>query len=161
MRTATDQNKADIIRKYIARSPRSTVLEAVRGIQREYGIEVSPALVAKARRESTAAPQAINDVSKADQIRQTAKSLGRNVRPRDVVARLAEQGVSVSSAQASTVLASMGKKRRQPGGRRPMVIEAVASTLTLESLIAAKKLADHLGGVDAAKQAVDALAKLS
>ena len=42
-----------------------------------------------------------------------------------------------------------------------MAIESLASTLTLESLIAAKRLVDQLGGVEAEKTAVDALAKLS
>jgi hypothetical protein len=162
MKTSADQHKAALIRKFLNRSPRATALEAARGIKREFGLEVSPAVIAKARRESLAAPMApASDLSKAELIRQVARSEGGKMRPRDVVAKLAEQGVSVSSAQVSTVLSSMGAKRKRRGGRRPAAVETVASTLTLESLIAAKKLADHLGSVEVAKQAVDALAKLS
>jgi hypothetical protein len=76
-----------------------------------------------------------------------------------VIAKLAEKRVSVSSAQVSAVLASMGMRRRRRGGRR-RVVETVASTLTLDSLLAAKKLVSQLGSVEAAKTAVDALAKL-
>lgn len=161
MRTTNEQNKSEIVRKYLARSPRSTAWEIIRAIKRETGLDVSPALVAKAKREATATPSAkSNGASKAEQIRQVAKSLGGKVRPRDVIARLAEQGVEVSSAQVSTVLASMGMKRRGRRGRRPAVVETVASTLTLESLMAAKKLVNQLGSLEAAKTAVDALAKL-
>jgi arginine repressor len=88
--------------------------------------------------------------------------MGGRVRPRDVIAQLAQQGVTVSSAQVSTVLASMGMKRRRRG-RRPAaaaVVESVTSTLTLDSLLAAKRLVNQLGSVEAAKTAVDALAKL-
>jgi hypothetical protein len=95
----------------------------------------------------------------AEAIRQTARSLPKPVRPRDVIAALAAQGMSVSSAQVSTVLSTSGKKGRRRG-RRPVKVEAVLSTLTLDSLLAAKKLVDQLGSVEAAKTAVDALARL-
>jgi hypothetical protein len=41
-----------------------------------------------------------------------------------------------------------------------MVTEMAASTLTLESLLAAKKLVNQLGSVEAAKTAVDALVRI-
>jgi len=102
-----------------------------------------------------------NGVSKSEQIRQVAREIGSVVRPRDVIQTLEQRGVMVTSGQVSTVLASMGKKRRGRRGRRPAAVVAVASTLSLDSLIAAKRLADQLGGVQAAKTAVDALARLS
>ena len=102
-----------------------------------------------------------NGASKSEQIRQVAREMGRIVRPRDVIQTLEQRGVTVTSGQVSTVLASMGKKRRGRRGRRPAVVATVASTLTLDSLLAAKKLVDQLGSVEAAKTAVDALAKLS
>ncbi|HVA47093.1 MAG TPA: hypothetical protein VNH11_12060 [Pirellulales bacterium] len=164
-RTPADPNKTDLIRQYLARRPNATALEAVRGIKREMGIDVSVGLVAKVKRDASAAPAvSSNGTTKADQIREVAKSLPKPVRPRDVVATLAEQGVKASSAQVSQVLKGMGLKRRRRAGRRAgprsVVVETVASTLTLDSLLAAKKLAVHLGSVEAAKTAVDALAKL-
>jgi hypothetical protein len=156
-----DQNKSDAIRVYVRKRPNATALEVVRGVKREMGVDVSVALASKVKREAAASTAASSQgTSKAEQIRQVAKSLGATVRPRDVVHNLADQGVSVSSAQVSTVLSTMRKKRGRRG-RRPAVVESVASTLTLESLMAAKRLADHLGSVEAAKTAVDALAKLS
>jgi hypothetical protein len=164
MKTA-DQSKSDLVRAYIKGRPNATATEVVKGIKREHGVKVSPALAAQIKRGSKAtvpaAPAASsNGTSKAEQIRQVAKSMGRKVRPRDVIAKLSEQGVTVTSAQVSTVLASMGMKRRKHGRRRMAVVETVASTLTLDSLLAAKKLVQQVGSVDAAKTAVDALAKL-
>ncbi|HEV3344831.1 MAG TPA: hypothetical protein VG125_30925 [Pirellulales bacterium] len=52
-------------------------------------------------------------------------------------------------------------KRSKPRGRRATITTTIASTLSLESLLAAKKLVNQLGSVEAAKSAVDALAKLS
>ncbi|HEV3343250.1 MAG TPA: hypothetical protein VG125_22955 [Pirellulales bacterium] len=156
-----EQSKSDVVRSYINRRPNATAMEIVRGIKREMGIDVSIALAAKVKRESGAAPAVSSaGASKAEQIRQVAKSMGGRVRPRDVIAQLSQQGVAVSSAQVSTVLAGMGMKRRRRGRRPAAVVESVASTLTLDSLLAAKRLVNQLGSVEAAKTAVDALAKL-
>jgi hypothetical protein len=156
-----EQSKSDIVRAYIKGRPTATATEVVKGVKREHGVKVSLALVSLIKRgsKSTAPAASSNGTNKAEQIRQVAKSLGGKVRPRDIVAKLGDQGVTVSAAQVSGVLAAMGMKRRRRG-RRPAVVETVASTLTLESLLAAKKLVQQLGGVEAAKTAVDALAKL-
>jgi hypothetical protein len=144
MKTA-EQSKSDLVRAYINRRPNATANEIVKGVKRDHGVKVSLALASLIKRGSkSAAPTASsNGASKAEQIRHVAKSMGGKVRPRDVIAKLAEQGVTVTSAQVSTV------------------VETVASTLTLDSLLAAKKLVQQVGGVEAAKSAVDALAKLS
>ncbi|HVX15916.1 MAG TPA: hypothetical protein VHC22_32330 [Pirellulales bacterium] len=106
------------------------------------------------------------EASKAEKIRRAAQSMKKPVRPRDVIATLAAEGVQVSSAQVSTTLRAMGMRRRgrgrKPAGAAPS--HAVVSTsdlLSLDSLLAAKKLVAQLGSVEAAKTAVDALAKLS
>jgi len=162
-RTAADQNKSDAVREYVRRRPNATALEVVRGVKREMGLEISVGHAARVKREAALASSSSNGASKADQIRRVAKNMGGKVRPRDVIAELRSQGVEVSSAQVSTVLRSMGMKRRRRGGRRPAkhVTVAVSPSLSLESLLAAKRLADQLGGVEVAKSAVDALAKLS
>lgn len=117
MRTPADQNKSHVLRKYLARRPNATALEAVRGIKAETGVDVSVALAAKVKRDmASAAPAA-----------------------------------EIASAPAP-------KKRRRR--RRKPVEAVVASTLTIESLLAAKKLVGQLGSVEAAMTAVDALAKL-
>lgn len=163
MKTA-ERSKSDVTRQYVKKHPRETAKEIVAGVKRDTGVEVSEALAAKIRYKERvkgskpAAPS--NGASKAASIRQVAQSMGKRVRPRDVIAKLAEQGIQASSAQVSQVLKGMGMKRRRRG-RRAAVTDVVASTLTLDSLLAAKKLVNQLGSVEAAKSAVDALAKLS
>ena len=98
--------------------------------------------------------------SKAQAIRDKIKELGRRARPRDVIAALLERGITVSSAQVSMVRKQMGlrKRRRQKavasksGSQGPAV-----GTVSVSDLIAAKRLADSMGG---AKMALKALATL-
>jgi hypothetical protein len=40
-------------------------------------------------------------ITKAEHIRQTAKKMGKTVRPKDIIAALKEQGVTVSHALAA------------------------------------------------------------
>ncbi|HVX11942.1 MAG TPA: hypothetical protein VHC22_12230 [Pirellulales bacterium] len=117
-RTSAEPNKSEIIRKYLARSPRSTGQEIVRAIKRDAGVDVTPGLVSQVKHQAAKAS-----------------------RP------------SATPAQASG-------KMRTPVRRSPRA-ETGTSTLTLESLMAAKKLVHQLGGIEAAKSAVDALAKLA
>jgi hypothetical protein len=58
--------------------------------------------------------------------------------------------------------------RRRGRGRRPATAGSPRATtrstsekLSLDNLLAAKRLVNQLGGIEAAKQAVDALARLS
>lgn len=110
------------------------------------------------------------ETSKADLIRGVARESSGPVRPRDIIATLAERGVKVSSAQVSTVLRKMGmrRRRRRKGaevgiatGAGSRVTSRGGAMLQLDHLLAAKRLCDKLGGVEAAKSALDALAKLS
>jgi hypothetical protein len=176
--TSTEgKSKTDIVRDYIRSNPTATGSQIAADLK-AYGISLALAQKTKyteglkrrrgAKKRSPASgtrTQPANGAatsSKADAIRDVAASLPKPVRPRDVIAELAEKGITVSNAQVGQVLKGMGMRRRKRRSRRRQeVVATVASTLTLESLIAAKKLAVQLGGVGAAKQAVDALAKLS
>lgn len=73
-----------------------------------------------------------------------------NAKATDVVAALKAQRVKVSAAHVYQ-LKSNGKPKRRAK-------EAKSDTIT--ALIEAKKLADKLGGVERAREAVNALAKL-
>ncbi len=104
--------------------------------------------------------------SKAQLIRDAAKEIGSGVRPRDIIAKLKEQGVEVSSAQVSTTLAAAGfrRKRRRRGGR-PAGSKNVASHstnggLNLDALVAAKALVAKVGSVEVAEEAIKALKRL-
>lgn len=176
-------SKSDIVREYMKGHPTASVAQIVSDLK-QYGI--SQALAQKIKYKdntgrgrrprkarAAAAPAFSNSAtsgeSKADSIRRVAQGMGKRVRPRDVIAALRSEGTDVSFAQVGQVLRTMGMRRRRRGRRAAgeratagRASHAMASTpLSLEALIAAKKLADQLGSVQAAKQAMDALAKLS
>ncbi|HVA46355.1 MAG TPA: hypothetical protein VNH11_08280 [Pirellulales bacterium] len=173
--------KSDLVREYLRSNPPATANQIVADL-RPYGVSLALAKKVKSkegrkRREAgrkpgraTSAPAARHQAgTKTEAIRQAAEGMPKPVRPRDVVAALAEQGIEVARRHVGQVLKSMGLRRRRRGRTatasgtatvgRPATV-AASATLSLEALLAAKKLADQLG-VDAAKQAVDALARLS
>jgi hypothetical protein len=103
-------------------------------------------------------------INKAQAIRDAAKEMGgKKVRPRDVIAALAEKGIEVSSPQVSSTLKAAGyrKARRSKSATSPKAHHAsIANGLSLEHLLAAKVLVGKLGSVEIAKKALDAWAKL-
>lgn len=93
-------------------------------------------------------------VNKAEKIREAFAELGKDARPKDVIAALAKQHIKVAPAQVSNLKAKLGSPKRgkkATGGN---------NGLSLDSLLAAKKLVDTLG-IERAKEAIDALAKLT
>ena len=79
----------------------------------------------------------------------------------DVVNALKALGISVSKQMVSTIRMRMGaapkkrgRKKKSKGARKG------GAMISLGILVQAKRLADQLGGVEKAKQAMDALAKL-
>ena len=71
-------------------------------------------------------PAATEKPNKSQMIRDTAKSLGKKVRPRDVVAKLKEQGVDVTPALVSTVLGKLGYRRKRRGKKASTASPAAA-----------------------------------
>jgi hypothetical protein len=184
-KSATEgKSKSDIVREYLDSAPGASPSQIVADLK-SYG--VSQALAQKVkylygggrRRPAKAASRAkpassfpasepAADQSKADSIRRVAGGMGKRLRPRDVVAALRDEGIAVSFAQVGNVLRSMGMRRRKGGSKRSAAASAgrvarsaSSQTISLDALLAAKKLADQLGGVQVAKEAMDALAKLS
>jgi hypothetical protein len=185
--TKEGASKSELTRQYVAKNPNAGPKEIVAGLKAG-GVDVSVALASKIKYDRSkkggankgrgkmtsgrAAAASANGTSergnKAEAIRQAAKSLGKKVRPRDIIAMLKEQDIKVSSAQVSTTLKSMGMRRTRRGrnpasdgvagaSRAPSRFESV----TIEDLIAAKKLVNQLGSVEAASQAISALARLA
>ena len=122
----------------------------------------------KSRRRKGAASRA-GDVSKAERIRQLAKAMDKPVRPRDIVAAMAKEGVKVASAQVSTVLSQAGYRRKGRKGRRRRAMSAVGAnsgarhaghSLDIEALVAAKALVAKVGGLERAEAAIGVLKKL-
>ncbi len=91
-----------------------------------------------------------------------AKSLGKKVRPRDVIAELAKEGITVSSAQVSKTLSAAGYRRKRRGKKLAAASAhpAGANGLNLDALIAAKALIQKVGSVEVARKALAALVKL-
>lgn len=174
-------NKSNIVRAYLRTNSNATVRQIVEDLK---SYDITPSLAQKIKYKDGAKRgrrgrkpggagrpvQSSNESAaptKADHIRRVAQGMGKRVRPRDVIAALNAEGISVSFAQVGQVLKSLGMRRRRgrrPGtarSMRPMAAASAAETISLQALIAAKRLADQLGGVQAAKQAMDALARLS
>ena len=107
-------------------------------------------------------------VNKSDEIRKLAaamKERGEKPRPVVIVATLKKQGVVVSSPQVSMVLKGMGfrrQKRRKSGagavakGTKPLGPTRTAQ-LSIDDLLAAKKLVKQFGNADRAIAAITAL----
>jgi transposase len=161
----TNGSKSALIREALKATPDKSGAE----IAKELGVSTALVYKVKARmsrkKKSRAAGtkpgRKAGEVNKAERIRQVAKSLGKKVRPRDVIAELAKEGIQVSSAQVSVTLRSAGYRRRRRG-RKATTTTATASHngLNVEALIAAKALIGKVGSVEAAEEAIKVLKKL-
>ena len=153
---AKKANKSELARNYIAAHPAAGPKEIVDGLKAE-GTKISTALASKIKYDPSrkGRKKSSGRGNKAEAIRQAAKSIGGKVRPRDVIAKLKDQGITVTSAQVSTTLKQMGMKKTRRG-RNPG-----APSISIDDLLAAKKLVEQLGSVEAASTALSALAKLS
>lgn len=151
--------KSDAIREVIAAHPKATLKEIKEKLQAR-GVKASDALVNKVKygrkraggKRMGPGRKANSRVSKADAIRNMFGQMGRKARPRDVIAALKARGVVVTSAQVST----LRRKLPRNGSLRALAAEAVL----LDHLLAAKHLAQRLGGIAIARQALDSLAKI-
>jgi hypothetical protein len=156
---AKTPTKSDVIREILKAQPGAAVKE-IRVTLHERGVKASDALINKIkygrhrtngkkprrRRKSHA------NGSKADAIRGMLDTMGKEARSRDVIAALAKRGMAVSSAQVSTL------RKKAHRGRAVPALAAYA--VSLDQLVAAKNLADRLGGIDVARHALASLAKL-
>ena len=97
--------------------------------------------------------------SKSDAIRKYQAD-NPDAGPKGIAEGLAKDGIKVSAQFVSTVLSNdrkrAGKKRRKKGGRKP----GPPAGGLMAKLKQAKRLADEMGGVHKAKEALDALAQL-
>jgi len=84
--------------------------------------------------------------------------------PTAVFQALKEQGIHVSVALVSAIKAKGKRRGRKPGPKTTRGRKTKAGSngaVSLELLLAAKKLAEQLGGIDKARAALDMLARLS
>jgi len=113
-------------------------------------------------------------VNKSEEIRSVAtemKAKGEKPRPVAIIAALQSRGISVSSPQVSIVLKKMGfrptrGRKAARGGRKAAAVKpasavaARSSAVTIEDILAAKKVAQQLGGTDRALAALAALKRI-
>ena len=110
------------------------------------------------------------EVNKSEEIRKLAKELqakGEPVRPVTIVEILKKRGIKIAPPQASMVLKGMGFKRRKRrksgvavGAAGPVVKKASKSSLSIEDLLKAKKMAEEFGGAEKLVNAISALVEL-
>jgi hypothetical protein len=120
-------------------------------------------------KKPAAEKKASKGVNKSAEIRKLASAMkekGEKPRPVIIVATLKKQGIDVSSPQVSMVLKRMGfrpRKRRKNGAAAPPPAAARkagagrAGDISVEDLIAAKRLVGQFGGADRALAAIAAL----
>lgn len=157
-KTSAGGTKSAAIREVLEAHPKAGLAEIKKQLGAK-GVTASDALINKLkydRKRGGAAKsrRRKSSVSKADAIRQKYDEMGHDARPRDIIAALHSDGVKVTSAQVSMLrskIASNGKSTARP---------RTAGTVPFEHLLAAKQLAERLGGVEKARQAVDSFAKL-
>jgi hypothetical protein len=86
--------------------------------------------------------------------------------PNAIREALAEKGIAISTSLASVIKYGSNKKKKGKPGRpkgsgRGARAGRSASGLNIEALVDAKRMAERMGGIDAARTALDLLAKLS
>jgi hypothetical protein len=157
---AASNSKSDSIREVMAAKPKATVKEIKAELDAR-GVAVSVALINKLKYDRNRggakgkkSRRTRSGGSKADAIRAKFDQLGYDARPRDIIAALKSEGVKVTSAQVSMLRAKLstnGKASKTP---------VSASSVPFEHLVAAKQLADRLGGINKARAALESFAKL-
>ena len=106
--------------------------------------------------------------SKSDAVR-TYLASHRDASPNDVAAALRKKGIRISTSLASQIKYSKGAKAGRPRGRRgpgrPRMTATRASrdgaALDVGALLEAKRLAERMGGIERAREALAVLARLA
>lgn len=111
-------------------------------------------------------------VNKSEEIRKVARGMkdkGQKPRPVTIIATLKKQGVEVSSPQVSMVLKRMGFRPRKrtkagkagpaAGGTPKAAARVKGGPLSVDDLLAAKRLVGHFGDSARAIAAIEALQK--
>ena len=102
-------------------------------------------------------------VNKSEKIREAIEKLGgQEASPKTVVEELAKNGLKVATGLVSNIKDAMkggktGRKNGKKRGRKPVIN---GQMISLTDLVAAKKLVETLGSVEAAQSALAALVKL-
>jgi hypothetical protein len=109
-------------------------------------------------RKKQAAPKA--SVNKSQAIRDYTKAHPK-AGPTQVAAELKKEGIDVSAAFVSTVR-NLAKKSKRGRRKKAATVAkpAVSESIEISALLSAKKLIEEVGGIEKARAALAALAKL-
>lgn len=80
--------------------------------------------------------------------------------PKEIAEGLAKDGLKVTSGYVSTVLSNDRRKSGKPGRRKGKKRGPRSGGAAFADLVQAKRLADQMGGVEPARKALTALAKI-
>lgn len=94
-------------------------------------------------------------INKAAKIRETLEKLGHDARPKDIIATLAEQKITVAAAQVSNIKAALKGGTSNGHAKRNG-----SDKISISELQTAKQFADKFSSIEAAKHALDVLGKL-
>ena len=112
------------------------------------------------------APKGVNKSAEIRKVAAAMKEKGEKPRPVVIIATLKSKGIDVVSPQVSNVLKKMGfrPRKRRKGGAGPKAAAAArkaspgrAGDVSVEDLIAAKRVVGQFGGADRALAAIAAL----
>lgn len=165
---AEGPTKSQIVRDYLKANKGAMPRDIVAGVKSASGIDVSLALANKIKYDSKtggkrrtkrrkAKATGTKRGAKAQAIRDTFRKLGRKAKPSEVISDLKAQGIKASYSQVSTIRKSVFKRGRKSGGSS---VVATSETIAMDHLLEAKRLAEKLGGIEAARHALSALSKL-
>ena len=98
-------------------------------------------------------------VNKSQAVRDALKA-NPEVGPKETAETLTKQGIEVSAGFVSTIKTQAKNKRQTKKKAAPAAKPAVSDKVSISTLVQAKKMAEQLGGVEKAKAALEALAKL-
>jgi len=171
--------KSNAIRRYISKNRDANAQQVVDGLKAEgvtvtvglvYNVKAYDAKKKASKKAAKAAPKpaakdsaaSTNGGTKAEAIRAVAKSLPKPFRPLDVRAELAKQGIDATTTFIGKVLRAVGMKRKRrskvaAGSATPT---ATSAALSIDDLVAAKKLVGQVGSVEKVRAALAALARL-
>ncbi len=155
-------SKSDAIRDVLKEHPNANVKE-IQAALKNREVKASDGLINKIKyghrssgtraKKSRARRGGNSQINKAEAIRGMWSQLGAHARNREVIAALGSRGVQVSSAQVSTLRKTISRRRKSA----PV---AIVESVSLDHLLAAKKLAEQLGGIEVAREALASFSKL-
>lgn len=171
---------SQLVRTWLESHKTATVAEIISAFK-EQGIPVSEALASKlkytrggkkakrgkkrsaksaaTKRAAAGAPRkSLARGEKASAIRIEWRAQGRKARPRDVIAALQAKGIAATYSEVSGVRDRMMAKRQ--ARRAGLTAKPTTGAVPTDHLIEAKNLAEKLGGVDVALEALTLLSRL-